>query len=515
MHLICATCYFCPALAHENEENDNGLARTGIVGLDQVLNGGLPRDRVYLIEGEPGSGKTTVGLQFLREGAALGERCLYVTLSETEAELQSVAASHGWSLDGVEIFELLLAEGALRPESNYTVFEPAEVELGDTVSRVLAEIERVAPSRLVIDSLAEFRLQAQSALRYRRQVLALKDFFAGSHCTVLLLDDRTTADDGRDLQLHSIANGVIALDQLAPEFGGARRRLRVVKLRARDYSAGFHDFRLARGGLQVFPRLVSQEHKSVAGRPPLRSGVAALDTLMGGGVDHGTATMLIGPAGSGKSTLAIQYACAAAAQGERGVLFLFDERPETLLMRATALGLSLPKYVDEGLVSLQQVDPAELSPGEFGSIVQASVEPGTGVGASFLVIDSLNGYMQAMSQERYLLIQLHELLTYLARRNVATFLVVAQHGLVGPNVEAPFDASYLADTVVQTRFFEADSEIRQAISVLKRRTGNHERVLREFKFTEGGVVVGKPLVGFHGLLTGVPTEDPERRGSAS
>lgn len=486
---------------------------TGVGGLDDILFGGLTADRIYLVEGDPGAGKTTLGMQFLIEGAAHGEPCLYITLSESRAELESVAVSHGWDLRGIEIHEFLVSEDTLKPESTYTIFQPSELELGDTVTKVLAEVERAKPVRVVLDSLSEFRLLAQSPLRYRRQILALKQFFMGRKCTVLLLDDRIS--EAADLQVHSIAHGVITLEQLAPDFGGARRRLRVVKLRGRAYRGGFHDFRIARGGLRVFPRLVAQDHPTDATPATLSSGIESLDALMGGGVDRATSTMLIGPAGSGKSTVVMQYATAAAQRGERVAAFVFDERPYTLLKRLDGLGIPLRQYVDSGLVTIQQVDPAELSPGEFAAIVQAAVEPVSGAaGASVVVIDSLNGYLQAMPEERFLLVQLHELFTYLAQQNVATFLTVAQHGLIGTNMQAPVDATYLADTVVLLRYFEARGRIRQAISVIKRRSGAHERTLRELTFTPHGIVVGEPLTEFQGVLTGVPMggSDPSRDG---
>jgi len=487
-----------------NEPNSNStaveLVGTGVHGLDEVLEGGLPADRLYLIEGTAGTGKTTLGLQFLLEGHARGEACLYVTLSESREELDAVAASHGWSLGGVHVLELLISEDALKRESTYTIFEPSEVELSDTVARVLAEVDRVKPVRVVLDSLSEFRLLAQSLLRYRRQTLALKQFFMGRNCTVLLLNDRHPGE--ADVQLHSIAHGVIVLDQLTAEFGGAKRRLNVVKLRGRTYQSGFHDFVIATGGLAVFPRLVAARHSHRISDGPLLSGVAGIDALMGGGIDRGTGTMLVGPAGSGKSTLALQYAVAAAARGERAAAYLFDERPHTLLKRLDGLNIPLRKYVESGHVTIRQIDPAEFSPGELASIIQAAVEPPSGDGARVVVIDSLNGYVQSMPEERFLNVQLHELLTYLAQLGVVTFLIVAQPGLVGTNLQAPFDASYLVDAVVLLRHFESNGRIHQAISTIKRRTGPHERMLREFGFNESGIVVGEPLIEYQGVLNG-------------
>ncbi len=478
------------------------LASTGIAGLDEVLGGGFPRDRVLLVEGDPGAGKTTLALRFLLEGVAGGERCLLVTLGESRAELEHVASSHGWSLAGIDILELVTSESELQPASMYTVFDAAEVELEETISRVLAEVERCKPRRVVIDSLSEFRLLAQSSIRYRHQTLALKQFFGGRECTVLLLDDRTSGQN--DLNLHSITHGVISLEQLAPEFGGARRRLRVVKMRGQRYRDGWHDFLLERGGMKVFPRLVAHDREWRDQGEPLASGIKGLDAILGGGIDRGTATMLIGPTGTGKSTISAQYASAAAAAGERVAMFLFDERPVTLLARMDGMGIPLRQQVAAGLIVIQQVDPAELSQSQFATAVQDAVEPAEGPAASVVVIDSLNGYLLAMPEERFLNIQLHELLTYLAQLGVATFMTVVERGLNGIATETVLEASYLADTVVAFRYFELDGSIRQAISVVKRRTGNHERTLREMSFTSHGVEVGEPLTELRGLLTGVP-----------
>ena len=487
------------------DSNAHGeLARTGIPGLDDVLGGGLPRDRVILVEGEPGAGKTTLALRFLLEGVAHGETCLHISLGESQPELAHVAASHGWSLDGVHILELVTSEEELHKSTTYTVFDAAEVELGETIARVLAEVERVKPQRVVIDSLSEFRLLAQSSLRYRHQTLALKQFFGGRDCTVLLLDDRTSGQE--DLNLHSITHGVIALEQLAPEFGGSRRRLRIVKMRGHRYSGGWHDFILERGGMTVFPRLVSQERASRAGGEPLKSGVEGLDELLGGGIDRGTATMLVGPTGTGKSTIAALYATTAASNGERVAMFLFDERPATLLARLDGMNSPLRELVEQGQIILKQIDPAALTASQFAAEVERAVEPLEGEPASVVVIDSLNGYLLAMPEERFLNIHLHELFTYLAQLGVATFITVVQHGMIGSTVDSTLAGSYLSDTVIAFSYFEFDGEIRQAISVVKQRTGQHERTLREMKLTPEGVKVGKPLTEFRGLITGVPTQ---------
>lgn len=472
---------------------------TGIPGLDDVLGGGLLRHRLYLVDGDPGAGKTTLALQYLLEGVRLGESSLYITLSETAEELRAGAASHGWSLDGVTIVELVAEEAELDAESQVTMYHPSEVELHATTRRVLEAVEQTNPARVVFDSLSEMRLLAQHSLRYRRQILALKQFFIGRHCTVLLLDDKTS--QGSDLQLQSIAHGVISLEHLAPLYGGARRRLRVVKLRGANYRGGFHDFTIRRGGLTVFPRLVAAEHHAEFDSSPVRSGVRELDELLGGGLDRGTSTLVMGPAGSGKSTIALQYAVAAAQRGEHGVVFTFDESLATLAMRTRSLGIPMQAAVDSGALRLQQIDPAEMSPGEFGWLVRSAVEQD---GARLIVIDSLNGYVNAMPEERFLTVQLHELLTYLGQQGVTTFMVIAQHGLVGIRTDSPVDTSYLADSVVLLRYFEDRGTVRKAISVVKKRSGYHEETIRELRFDAAGIHLSSALTELRGILTGVP-----------
>jgi len=486
---------------------------TGIAGLDDVLGGGFTPDRLYLVEGNPGSGKTTLALQCLLEGAHLGENALYVTLSETTYELNEVAKSHGWSLDGISILELVAPESELEPDNQTAMFQPSELELGVTTKAILAEVERLKPRRVVIDSLSEMRLLAQSALRYRRQVLALKQYFIGRDCTVFLLDDLTSASE--DLQLQSIAHGVVSLEHLSPEYGAERRRLRVVKLRGQKYRGGYHDFNIETGGLVVFPRLVAGEHVlSGQERVLLKADNAALDALLGGGLQYGTSAVLLGPAGSGKSTLAMQFARAAAGRGERAVVFAFDERIETVLERTAGLGMDITEFLASGHIVIQPIDTAELSPGEFAHLVRRAAEGADGLpGAKIIVIDSLNGYLCAMPEERFLTAQLHELLTFLGHKGVVTFLLVAQHGLVGQMV-TPIDTTYLADTVILFRFFEAMGEVRQALSVVKKRSGKHERTIRELSLGQSGVVVGKPLTDFHGVLTGVPTYNGPDRAAA-
>jgi circadian clock protein KaiC len=486
-------------------------AAIGVEGLDEILRGGLTPNRLYLLEGVPGSGKTTLALQFLLEGVKRGEPVLYVTLSETGEELREVTASHGWSLEGITVRELVPSEDSLRPDEQYTMFHPSEVELSETTKTILTDVEQIKPARVVFDSLSELRLLAGNPLRYRRQILALKQFFAGRNCTVLLLDDLTSTD--RDLQVQSIAHGVVRLEQVNPEYGSERRRLIVVKYRGVHFRGGYHDYIIRRGGLDVFPRLVASEHRPPPVMEKLASGIAELDTLTGGGIERGTSTLIVGAPGSGKSSLASRYVLSAAEQGQNAALFIFDESLHTLLSRSAGLGMDLKKYIDAGRVTVQQVDPAELSPGEFAHCLQRAVEQQN---ASVVVIDSLNGYLNAMPEERFLTIQLHELLTFLGQAGVATLLIGAHQGLIGGPMIAPVDASYLADAVILLRYFEMNGEVRQAISVVKKRGGAHERTIREFNMQEGRISVGEPLRDFRGVLTGVPifqgAASPQKEG---
>jgi circadian clock protein KaiC len=473
--------------------------RTGCTGLDNILNGGFTPHRLYLIEGTPGSGKTTLALQFLLEGARLGETVLYVTLSETEHELRAVMASHGWSPEGLQIRELLASQESLLPDEQYTMFHPSEVELSETTKSILDEVERIRPARVVFDSLSEMRLLAGNALRYRRQILALKQFFRGRHCTVLLLDDMTSTE--HDLQVQSIAHGVLRLEQMYPEYGIERRRMQVAKFRGTAFRGGYHDYLIQRGGMVVFPRLIANESRAPVNMQQLSSGLPQFDSLLGGGIERGTSTLLMGAAGTGKSTIAAQLSVAAAQRGEIAAIFLFDESLSTVLKRTSGLGIHLQPFIDQQKLIVQQVDPAELTPGQFVHLVRETVLRNN---LSVLVIDSLNGYLNAMPNERFLVIQLHELLTFLGQAGVASILIAAQQGLIGNSMQSPIDASYLADSVILLRYFEAMGEVRQAISVLKKRTGPHERTIREFRMTHGRIDVGPQLNEFRGVLTGVP-----------
>ena len=484
------------------EKSSLALLSTGVPGLDDVLGGGFAENRLYMVEGPPGTGKTTVALQFLMEGARLGEQVLYVTLSETKDELQGVAASHGWDLEPIHTRELLPSPDSLQSDDQYTMFHPSEVELSETTLRILADVEALAPTRVVFDSLSEMRLLSGSSLRYRRQILALKQFFAGRKCTVLLLDDMTASQ--QDLQVQSIAHAVLRLEQHNPDYGGARRRLVVLKYRGRMYRGGYHDYKIARGGLQVFTRLIASEHRLNVAQTKLPSGIPALDQLLGGGIEKGTSTLLVGAPGTGKSSVTVQFAIAAARRGEYAALFIFDESVTTLCTRCASMGMDLAPFMASGHIKIRQIDPAELSPGELVHAIRLAV---TVDHASVVVVDSLNGYLNAMPDGRFLIAQLHELLTFLGAAGVASLLVGAQHGLIGLQMQTPIDASYLADSVVMLRYFEARGEVRQAISVLKKRGSAHERSIRDFWMSSSGIQVGEPLRKFRGILTGVPVPD--------
>jgi circadian clock protein KaiC len=474
------------------------LALTGVEGLDDILAGGLTRGRVFLLEGSPGTGKTTIATQFLMEGAAKGERCLYVTLSETEDEMRDSADSHGWTLEGIDLFELVPPESLLDDEQQQSLLYSSDLELGETTRRIFEAFARVKPDRVVLDSLSEIRLLAQSSLRYRRQILALKHFFSTQKATVLMLDDLTA--DVADKTVHSVAHGVVRLEELSPEYGPERRRMRVIKYRGRRFRGGFHDFVIDPGGVRAFPRLVSSEHKTDFVRDVLKSDSEELDALLGGGVERGSSVLVLGPAGTGKSLLVLTFVAAAIARGERAAMFVFDEEMGLLFNRAKGLGIDMQKMVDTGNLIIEQVDAAELSPGEFSQRVRNCVERHK---ARTIIIDSLNGYQAAMPEENALILHMHELLQYLNRQGATTFLTVAQHGLVG-DMKAPVDVTYLADTVVLLRYFEAQGRVRRAMSIIKKRTGRHEDTIREFRIGDYGIRLGEPLAGFQGVLRGVP-----------
>ena len=480
------------------------LISTGTAGLDDILRGGLTPDRLYLLEGDPGSGKTTLAIQFLMAGVARGEPALYVTLSETRDELFAIAQSHGWDLSGITIHQMMPTEKHLDPDQQLTMFHPAELELSETMAEVLELVEKIKPRRVVFDSLSELQLMAQNGLRYRRQILALKQFFAPRHTTVVLIDDLTAKADERQLQ--SIAHGVVQLEQQHNEYGAERRRLRIIKMRGMNYRGGFHDFVIRRGGVDVYPRLVAAEHHDLYTDQHLASGIKELDLLLGGGLPSGSSTLLMGPAGSGKSTVSTQLAIAAAERGVRTACFIFDETVGTLRTRSRSLSMQIDKHLESGMITVQQVDPAELSPGEFVSIVRRAVDgdDANGREAKIIIIDSLNGYIHAMPEERHLMAQLHELFTFLSHRGVSTLVTVTQSGLVGRDMRTPVDSTYLADNVILFRYFEATGAVRRAISVVKKRSGRHEQTIRELKMTDDGINIGPPLTEFQGVLSGTP-----------
>lgn len=475
-------------------------ARLGIEGLDDILDGGLPAGHVFLLEGSPGTGKTTIAIKFLLEGVPLGERGLYVTLSETPAELRSGAASHGWTIDkSIELFEIVPPESLLAADQQQSLLYSSDLELGETTKLLFEAVERIKPTRIVIDSLSEIRLLAQSSLRYRRQILALKHYFSRQGATVLLLDDLTS--DVLDKTVHSVVHGVIRLEELAPNYGAERRRLRVLKLRGQPFRGGFHDFAIKTGGVAVFPRLVAAEHKTNFARDQVKSGVDALDELLRGGIERGSSVLVLGPAGAGKSLLTYQYAMAAIKRGEKAAIFQFDEELNLLMDRVEKLGMDMRTLRESGKLHIEQIDAAELSPGEFASRVRAMVDRAQ---AKTVIIDSLNGYQAAMPDESSLVLHVHELVQYLNRQGATTFLTVAQHGLVG-EMKSPVGVTYLSDTVIMLRYFEAAGQVRRALSVIKKRTGEHEDTIRELKIDARGINVGQPLDKFQGVLRGVPT----------
>jgi circadian clock protein KaiC len=482
------------------EPSGREKARTGVPGLDDILAGGLSAGHVFLLEGSPGTGKTTIALRFLLEGAAAGERGLYITLSESDRELRAGAASHGWTIDEhIDVFELVPPESLLDSDQEQSLLYSSDLELGETTKLIFEAIERAKPSRIVLDSLSEIRLLAQSSLRYRRQLLALKHYFARYGATVLLLDDLTS--EGQDKTVHSIVHGVIHLEELAPNYGAERRRLRILKYRGQAFRGGYHDFRILTGGVAVFPRLVAAEHRTSFVREKSSSDIPELDALLGGGIEQGSSTLLIGPAGTGKSTFVLQFIVASIRRGEKAAMFIFDEELGLLFQRSLAMGFDLQAMCDAGDLHIEQVDAAELSPGEFAHRVQKRVE---GMQAKAVAIDSLNGYQSAMPDENALILHMHELLQYLNRQGAMAFLTVAQHGLIG-EMSSPVDITYLADTVILLRYFEAHGKVRRAVSIIKKRMGGHEDAIREFRIGPDGLSLGKPLEGFQGILQGAPT----------
>jgi circadian clock protein KaiC len=470
-----------------------------VAGLDDVLGGGFVLGRLHLVEGRPGTGKTTLGMQFFLAGRDHSEKVLFVSMSETRNELDAVACAHGWSLDGAEVCELVPPDTAEGDENRQTMFRPSEVELDETMRLLFNQIERIDPTRVVVDSLSEMRLLAQNTLRYRRQIFALKHFLARRHATVLLLDDVTS--ESHDFQLHSIVHGVLTLEELALDYGAERRRLRVTKIRGVKFRGGYHDYAIRTGGLEVFPRLVAAERQRTLPKEVVGSGSEQLDALLGGGLRRGTSALLVGPAGSGKSSIALSVAYNAAKQGECATLYGFDEGTESIIERASGIGMEVGPLIASGNIDLHQVNPAEMSPGEFTALVCRDVADRY---PTVIVIDSLNGYLQAMPQERFLALEIHQLLSYLNQQGVLTILVMAQHGLVGV-VDSPIDLSYLSDAVLLLRFFEAQGKVRKAISVLKKRVGTHEDTIREFRLTAQGLQVGEPLTDFQGIMSGIPT----------
>jgi len=472
---------------------------TGVPGLDEILAGGFAQGRLFLLEGNPGTGKTTLASQFLMAGAERGETVLYITLSETEEELRDGAASHGWEFgEGINVFELVPPESLLDDDQQQSLLYSSDLELGETTKRIFEAVERIKPTRVVLDSLSEIRLLAQSSLRYRRQILALKHYLSRNSATVIMLDDLTA--DMMDKTVHSVAHAVIRLEELSPTYGAERRRMRVLKYRGRRYRGGYHDFVIETGGIRVFPRLVSAEHRTAFKRETVPTENAALNDLLGGGLQRGASNLILGPAGTGKSLITLSFVKSAIERGENAAMFVFDEELGLLFERAKGLGIDLTRMSDSGRLVIEQIDAAELTPGEFSERVRRCVEI---YKARTVVIDSLNGYQAAMPEEQALVLHMHELLQYLNRQGASTFLTVAQHGLVG-DMKAPVDVTYLADTVILLRYFEALGRVRRAISVVKKRTGFHEDTIREFVIGKNGISLGAPLVGFQGVLRGVP-----------
>src|SRR3984957_2716468 len=486
------------------EEPASARCDTGTSGLNHIFGGGFPPNALYLIQGDPGVGKTTLALQFLFAGVREGKSCLYVTFSETYEELFEVARSHGWSLDGIGILELSNFGQQLTAEAESTLFDPADIELHDVTKIVFAEVERIKPTRAVFDSVSELRLLSQSSLRYRRQILSIKQFLAARACTTFLLDDLTSADSRDDRQLESVCHGVITLRRDESAYGAERRHLRIRKIRGSSFLGGPHDYVIETGGINVFPRIVPKKQHRDFVREPVCCGIEGMDILLGGGMDRGTSNLLMGPSGTGKSSLAITYAHSAVSRGERAALFTFDENLDLYLAKATAFGIDLRPFIREGVLHARQVDPAELSPGQFAHLLLDFVERES---VRMVIIDSVNGNRKAMQHGTFLDLQLHDILTCLGQLGVVTIMVLAQGFL--NEFRSPVDLTYLADTVINLRHFEARGAIRQAISVAKKRSGGHENTIREFKVSAKGLWVGEPLLQFRGVLTGVPVLESE------
>ena len=481
------------------KQNSKTRLKTGVAGLDNILHDGLQSGHVYLIEGDPGSGKTTLGMQFLLQGIANGEPSLYVTLAESREELETVSISHGFDISKMEIFEVQPPELAEKGSDQYTVFHPSDIELVDVMQSILSKLKAMQAGRIVFDSMSEIRMLARDPLRYRRQILSLKQFFVGRNSTVLLLDDRT--GDRSDTQLQSICHGAIRMEALQREYGPQRRQIQVLKMRATMFREGQHDYKIEKGGLQVYPRLISGEHRAAKiDRSTLPSGLVELDQLFGGGVSRGSTTLCMGPAGSGKSTIATKFLESAAERGERGLMFILDETLDSLMTRCRGLGIPLEEHCNSGIIRIERLDPAQISPGEFIARIRADVE---GNGCKVVIIDSLNGLLNAM-QENTMLVQLHELFSYLNHKGVTTFLIMAQFGVLGTQMGSPLDVSYLADNVLLFRYFEWRGAVKQAVSVMKRRSGPHERSIRELRLTPNRIEIGGSLQDFEGVLTGVP-----------
>ena len=472
--------------------------QTGVPGLDEILSGGLPRNHLYLLQGKPGTGKSTIALQFLLEGVRTGEKSLYVTFSETKLELETVAKSHGWNLENLDILELSAISSSIGTSSQTTLFHPSEIELNKTMNLLLAKLNESNAKRIVFDSVSELRLLADNSLRYRRMMLEFKEFFIGRGSTVLFLDDLTS--EAGDIHVQSIVHGVLLLEKFRAGYGVERRQFHISKLRGVAFKGGTHDYSIIKGGITIFPRLVASDSHANFQRETFSSEVPALDSLIGGGFHRGTSNLLLGPAGTGKSTIAMKFAIEAAKKGKKVAIYNFEESSFNILVRAQELGLELEKYIASGNITLRKIDPAELTPGQFNALLRNSANE---FHADMVVIDSLNGYIHAMPEQKFLMLQLHELLAFLSSRGVVTVMILAQSGIMG-QMQTPLDLTYLADTVIITRYFEAFGSIKKAISVIKKRTGTHEETMRELKIGPGGVIVGPVLKEFSGIFTGVP-----------